>query len=44
MDKKKEAMKRTTSRQIIDEAICNKLLKLEQEIEQLKERIKKLEI
>lgn len=44
MDKKKEAMKRTTSRQIIDEAICKKLLKLEQEIEQLKERIKKLEI
>lgn len=34
-------MKRTTTRQIIDE--CKKLLKLEQEIEQLKERIKKLE-
>jgi hypothetical protein len=43
MDKKKKDMKRTTSRQIIDEAICKKLLKLEQEIEQLKERIKKLE-
>jgi len=36
-------MKRTTTRQIIDEAICKKLLKLAEEIEQLKERIKKLE-